>query len=148
TCSVAKRTSTFTRSSAFLSWAGRNPTVASAIPANSSLVISDTPSRVVHVGRGRTLRILCGVLRLQWTRRRSPERAAASRALLFLALAFSALRAFFALVGLVFREAALFCVSVLAAAGMPLPSGGGWSLPSLLLVVLLLAAMSGLPKGL
>src|SRR5262249_7921723 len=76
-------------------------------------------------------------------------RAAASRALVFLALAFSAL-AFSALgfsaLGLGFRDAALFCVSVLAAAGMPLASGGGWSLPSLLFVVLLMAAMSSLPK--
>src|SRR5262249_61138965 len=73
-------------------------------------------------------------------------RAAASRALVFLAVAFSAWGAFLALVGLGFRDAALFCVSVLAAVGIPLASGGGWSLPSLFLVVLFLAVMSGLPK--
>src|SRR5262245_23392162 len=77
-------------------------------------------------------------------------RAAASRALVFLALVFSALAlsalgAFLTLVGLGFRDAALLCRSVLAAAGMPLASGDGWSLPSLFLVALL-AAMSGLPK--
>src|SRR5262245_18329912 len=78
-------------------------------------------------------------------------RAAASRelaflALVFSALAFSALGAFLAFVGLGLRDAALFRAAVLVAAGMPLASGGGWSLPSLLFVVLFLAAMSGLPK--
>src|SRR5262245_47680252 len=78
-------------------------------------------------------------------------RAAASRALAFLALVFSALAfsafgAFLAFVGLGLRDAARCCVSVLAAAGMPLASGGGWSLPSLFLVVFLLAAMSCLPN--
>src|ERR1700704_3773283 len=68
--------------------------------------------------------------------------AAASRALVFLTLG-----CFLALVGLGFWDAAVFRVGASAAAGMPLASGGGCSLRSLLLVVFLLAAMSGLPKG-
>src|SRR5438094_6199177 len=68
-------------------------------------------------------------------------RAAASRALVFLALA-----CFLTLVGLGFWGAAVLRVGVLASAGMPLASGGGWSLRSLFFVVFLLAAMSGSPE--
>src|SRR5438445_7865254 len=74
---------------------------------------------------------------------RSPSTlAAASRALVFLVLV-----CFLTLVGLGFWGAAVFRAGASTTAGMPLASGGGWSLRSLLLVVLLLAAMSGLPKG-
>src|SRR2546423_15078672 len=74
-------------------------------------------------------------------------RAAASRALVFLTFSFFALGFFVALVGLGLWDAAAVRVGAFVAAGMPLASGGGWSLRGLPFVVFLLAAMSGLPKG-